>query len=96
MYSESLLLNFIGMHNALIKMLVAHCLNNFKVMDCCCRTDCPPTAILPDRIAVLRKVSARDGVHYAGDGYKHLANRCLDCLKTLLVLPTKAPQLTSF
>ncbi len=39
-YSEELLSNFIGIRNALIKMLVAHGLNHFKVMDCCFTTDC--------------------------------------------------------
>jgi hypothetical protein len=60
-YSEELLSNFIGIRNALIKMLVAQGLNNFKVTDCCCTT------------------------------YKHLARRCLECLNSMLVMPSKCP-----
>jgi hypothetical protein len=83
-FKSNLLAGFIQMRNGLIKQLVNAGITNFKVMDSCCATACKVTAGLPERIAALRTVTSKDGIHFIQKGYKNIANRCKSCLRLLM------------
>jgi hypothetical protein len=82
-FSKNLLEGFMRLRNDLIKNLIQNGLTNFKVLDSCCVTDCLPTAVIPERLKGLQKVTARDGIHFSEEGYRNLAKRADKCLKTL-------------
>jgi hypothetical protein len=88
-FQSDIMSGFIKMRNGLIKQLVVAGLNNFKVMDSCCATACKGTAGLPERIAALRTVTSKDGVHFVQEGYKNIAERCKSCLRQLVSGPQK-------
>ncbi len=72
------------LRNTLIKQLVASGLKKFKVLDTCCTAN---------TLAALR--TARDGILFGvAAGYKHVAERSIQCLKSLLTSP-KQPIITS-
>jgi hypothetical protein len=83
-YQENLLSGFQQLRGILIKQLVAAGVKNFKVLDTCCTTTCATTANTKTRLAELKTVTAKDGVHYVAAGYHNLATRCIVCLKSLL------------
>jgi hypothetical protein len=83
-YQENLMSGFIQLRTSLIKLLVSHGITNFKVMDACCPTNCSLTASVGERIVELKKVTAKDGVHFIDAGYKKLAERCSACISVLL------------
>jgi hypothetical protein len=83
-YQENLMSGFIQLRSSLIKLLVSHGISNFKVMDACCPTNCSLTASVCERIVELKKVTAKDGVHFIDAGYKKLAERCSACISVLL------------
>ncbi len=84
-YQQKIMMGFWQIRNDLIKQLVAMGIRNFKVMDICCMTACRPTASNTERLAELRKVTAKDGVHFIEAGYRNLANRCVSCIQTMIV-----------
>ncbi len=63
--------------------LVSHGLSSFKVMDICCMTNCAKTASTTERLKALRAIMAKDDTHFLGDGYKNLAERCMNCLRQM-------------
>jgi hypothetical protein len=83
-YQENLMSGFIQLRSSLIKLLVSYGISNFKVMDACCPTNCSLTASVGERIVELKKVTAKDGVHFIDAGYKKLAERCSACISVLL------------
>ncbi len=72
-YQETLMSGFIQLRTSLIKQLVSHGLTNFKVMDACCPTNCSLTADVSERIVELRKITAKDRVHFVDAGYRKIA-----------------------
>ncbi len=87
-FSQSLLANFLQLRHSLIRQLVSRGLTNFKVLDTCCTTTCISTATITHRLAELRQVTAKDGVHFIAQGYANMANRASATLQTL---PASAP-----
>ncbi len=79
-FSANLLSGFI---NDLIKLLVHHGLTDFKVMDSCCTTTCAPTSNIPGHLNELRKVAAKDGLHFGITGYTNLAERTISCVRNI-------------
>jgi hypothetical protein len=75
---------FIGLRQLVIKTLTRLHVKNFRVSDACCMTNCTPTANTATRIAELRKVTSKDGIHFVESGYKNLASSCVSSLKALL------------
>jgi lysophospholipase L1-like esterase len=82
-FPKKMLTGFTQQRTELIKTLVQHGLTNFKVLDVGCVTSGATTASLPEKLEELRKVCAGDGVHFSADGYRNLAQRTLNCLKTI-------------
>ncbi len=82
-FQKDLLQGFVHLRTNLIRLLVTQGITNFKVMDSCCMTNCATTADTEERINNLRKITAKDGVHFVDEGYRNLATRCLDCLNNL-------------
>jgi hypothetical protein len=95
-YQENLLSGFQQLRGTLIKTLVSSGVKNFKVLDTGCTTTCATTANTKTRLAALKTVTAKDGVHYVAAGYRNLANRSISCLKTLLESPLREEQPRSF
>jgi hypothetical protein len=96
-FTETMLTGFLRQRTDMIRQLVQSGLTNFKVLDSCCTTNCAATASIPERIAALQKTTWSDGIHHTTDGYWHLAERTLACLKTLLDNPkAKAKKGSSF
>jgi hypothetical protein len=91
-YQEILMSGFIQLRNSLIKLLVSHGLSNFKVMDACCPTNCSLTADIGERIVELKKITAKDGVHFIDAGYRKIAERCTACISVLLAGDNKPCQ----
>jgi hypothetical protein len=88
---------FVRLKNELIKQLVSHGVSNFKVMDSCCVTNVPTTAPINERLVELKNVTNSDGIHFIADGYKTMASRVTECLKTLILKPsTQKKQSTYF
>jgi hypothetical protein len=83
-YSQSLLTDFLQLRHCLIRQLVSRGLTNFKVLNTCCTTTCTCTATTTNRLAELRKVTAKGGVHFIAQGYVNMANRTSACLQTLM------------
>jgi hypothetical protein len=83
-FSQSLLANFLQLRHSLIRQLVSRGLTNFKVLDTCCTITCINTATITHRLAELRQVTAKDGVHFIAQGYTNMANRASATLQTLL------------
>jgi hypothetical protein len=83
-FSKALLSNFLQLWHCLIRQLVARGLTNFKVLDTCCMTNCTSTATITHRLAQLKQVTAKDGVHFIAQGYANLASRASATLQTLL------------
>jgi hypothetical protein len=50
----------------------------------CCTTTCTSTSNTVTRISELRKVTAKDGIHFIEQGYKNLAENCVSSLRSLL------------
>jgi hypothetical protein len=96
-FQSTMLSGFVRLKNDLIKQLVSHGVSNFKVMDSCCVTTVPTTASVSERLVELKKVTNSDGVHFVADGYKNMAARVTECLKTLILKPsTQKKQSTYF
>ncbi len=76
---------FIALRQLVIKTLTRLHVKNFRVSDACCMTNCTPTANTATRIAELRKVTSKDGIHFVESGYKNLASSCVSSLKALLI-----------
>jgi hypothetical protein len=70
-------------------------LKNFKVLDTCCVTTCKATANLNERIAEMRKVTSKDGVHFMAAGYGNLAARAIAGLVALAAAPRKELKTTT-
>ncbi len=75
---------FIQLRADLIKQLVTHGLTNFKVMDACCPANCSLTADVSERIAEMKKITAKDGVHFVDAGYQKIAERVTACMEAML------------
>jgi hypothetical protein len=82
-FPEKLLSGLIQQRNELIKGLVKNGVTNFKVLDVCCVTDGATTASISEKLADLKKVSVKDGVHFTPFGYQNLERRIANCLKIL-------------
>jgi hypothetical protein len=72
-FQKDLLQGFVHLPTNLIRLLVTQGITNFKVMDSCCMTKCATTADTEERIKNLRRVTAKDGVHFVDEGYRTLA-----------------------
>jgi hypothetical protein len=88
-YCEKLLSGFLQLRNDLIKNLVAAGVTNFKVLDACCTTAGATTANTKTRITDLKRVTARDGIHFTAEGYQNLASRSQVCIRALLTTPPR-------
>jgi hypothetical protein len=64
-------------------------LTGFKVMDCCCVTNCSPTATVPERLEALKRTVARDDIHFTSAGYRNLSERAINCMKSLMDAPKR-------
>ncbi len=95
-FATVLLSDFTKLRTDLIRHLVQMGLSDFKAMNTCCTTACAQTANTPDRLAELKKMVARDGIHFADGGWKNLALRTISCLKTVLSVIKKTPKKTTF
>jgi hypothetical protein len=96
-FQSTMLSGFVRLKNELIKQLVSHGVSNFKVMDSCCVTTVPTTASVNERLVELKNVTNSDGIHFVADGYKTMAARVTECLKTLILKPsTQKKQSTYF
>ncbi len=96
-FVETMVTGFLHQRTDMIRQLVQSGLNNFKVLDSCCTTNCAATASIPERIAALKKTTWSDGIHHTQDGYRHLAEWTSACLKTLIECPkTKTKKETYF
>ncbi len=95
-YQSFMMSGFVRLKNDLIKQLVHNGLSNFKVMDTCCVTAVPATAKIGERLAELKEVSSGDGIHFTAEGYKHMATRISECLKTLIGKPKTPKQKAYF
>jgi hypothetical protein len=95
-YEQHLLTDFMHLHGILIRQLVGMGIKNFKVMDSCCTTTCSPTANTAARLKELRKVTEKDGIHFTQAGYQNLADRCMVCIRALLVNHGKEERLSTF
>jgi hypothetical protein len=69
--NKPIISGFWQLRNDLIKQLVTQEIKNFKFMDFRCTTARKPTANNLERLAELRKVTAKDGVHFVDAGYKN-------------------------
>jgi lysophospholipase L1-like esterase len=85
-YQETIMGGFIRLRTDLIKQLVTLGLTNFKVMDACCPANCSLTADISERIAEMRKITAKDGVHFIDAGYKKIAERVTACMAAMLTV----------
>jgi hypothetical protein len=96
-FQATMMSGFVRLKNELIKQLVSHGVTNFKVMDSCCVTSAPTTASINERLIELKNVSNSDGIHFVADGYRNMASRVTECLKTLIHKPnTPKKQSTYF
>jgi hypothetical protein len=86
-FVETMVTGFLRQRTELIRQLVQSGLTNFRVLDSCCTTNCVATASISERIAALQKTTWSDGIHYTKEGYHHLAERTLACLKVLIDSP---------
>jgi hypothetical protein len=86
-FAETMVAGFLRQRTDMIRQLVQSGLNNFKVLDSCCMTNCAATASIPERTAALKKTTWSDGIHHTTDGYRYLAERTAACLKTLMDCP---------
>jgi hypothetical protein len=64
-------------------------IKNFLVIESCFTTSCTTISNTATRISELRKVTAKDGVHFVEAGYKALAVSCVAGLRTLLCVLAK-------
>jgi hypothetical protein len=87
---------FVRLKNELIKQLVSQGVTNFKVMDSCCVTSVPTTSSINEPLIELKKVSNSDGIHFAADGYKNMASRVTDSLKTMINKPSTPKKQTTY
>ncbi len=94
-FAQNLLSGFIQLRNLLIRSLVQKGLKNFKVLDTCCVTTCKATANLNDRVAEMRKVTSKDGIHFVAAGYGNLAARVTASLVALSAAPRREPKITT-
>jgi hypothetical protein len=78
------------MRNNLIKNLVQSGLTGFKILDSYCITNCSPTAGITERLEALKRITERDGIHLTSAGYPNLAERAINCLKTIMNAPKKS------
>jgi lysophospholipase L1-like esterase len=83
-YQETIMSGFIRLRTDLIKQLVTLGLTNFKVMDACCPANCSLTADISERIAEMKKITAKDGIHFVDAGYKKIAERVTTCMAAML------------
>jgi lysophospholipase L1-like esterase len=95
-YQSFMMSGFVRLKNELIKQLVSHGVTNFKVMDSCCVTSVPTTATIGERLSELKKMSSGDGIHFTAEGYKNMASRISECLKTLIGKPAKQAKQTTY
>jgi lysophospholipase L1-like esterase len=80
---------FIQLRANLIKQLATQGLTNFKVMDACCPTNCSLTADISERIVEMKKITAKDGVHFVDAGYRKIAERVTACIAVMLTGDSK-------
>jgi hypothetical protein len=95
-FQEKLLSGLIQQKNELIKGLVQNGVTNFKVLDVGCVTEGATTASLSEKLVDLKKVSAKDGVHFTALGYQNLARRSVNCLRSLKAEKPKTVRKSTF
>ncbi len=88
-FAQNLLSGFIQLRNLLIRTLVQKGLKNFKVLDTCCVTSCKATANIADRLSEMKKVTAKDGIHFVAAGYGNLAARVTVSLVAMMAAPRR-------
>ncbi len=71
-YSSNLLSKTIGLRNSLKKFVAGLGISRCHVLDSCCVANCPVTANTATRLEALKRVCARDGVHFTSGGYDNL------------------------
>jgi hypothetical protein len=86
-FAQNLLSGFIQLRNLLIRTLVQKGLKNFKVLDTCCVTSCKTTANIAERLSEMKKVTAKDGIHFVTAGYCNLAARATASLVAMMATP---------
>jgi hypothetical protein len=95
-FQAAMMSGFVRLKNELIKQLVSHGVSNFKVMDSCCVTSVPTTAPINERLIELKNVTNSDGIHFVTDGYKNMASRVTECLKTLIHKPSSPKKQSTY
>jgi hypothetical protein len=86
-FEMRLLTDFLHRLGTLIQHLVRLGVKNSKVMDTWCTTSCTATSNAASSLEELKKVIAKDGIHFTQAGYKNLADRCTACVHTLCNAP---------
>jgi lysophospholipase L1-like esterase len=86
-FAQNLLSGFIQLRNLLIRTLVQKGLKNFKVLDTCCVTSCKTTANIAERLSEMKKVTAKDGIHFVATGYGKSAARATTSLVAMMAAP---------
>jgi hypothetical protein len=76
-HERHLLIEIIGLRNALKRFVAGLGTGRCRVLDCCCVTDCTTTANIDTRNDVLRNMTASDGIHYQISGYCNLVKNIL-------------------
>jgi hypothetical protein len=76
-YVSHFLADFIRLRNCLKRFVAGLGASKCRVLDTCCVTDCSPTANSVMRVDALKKVTARDSIHFLNMGYDHLVKNIM-------------------
>jgi hypothetical protein len=66
-----------GLRNCLKKHVAGLGIANCTVLDTCCVTGCISTADLQTRVREIKKVTAKDNIHFTAEGYANIARHIL-------------------
>jgi hypothetical protein len=72
-----LLTEVIGLRNCLKKHVSSIGIQNCRVLETCCVTDCIGTADINTRIEALKQVTAKDSIHFLATGYDNLVKHIM-------------------
>jgi hypothetical protein len=75
-----LLTEVIGLRNCTKKHVASIGMQNCRVLDTCCVTDCLGTADINTRVEALKHVTAKDSIHFHAIGYDNLVKSIMGTL----------------
>jgi hypothetical protein len=93
-HAKSPLMDVIGLRNALKKFVSSLGISRCRVLDSCCVTDCTTTANLETRLDLLKRVTAKDGVHFNASGYDNLVQNIVSNMETTAMKAVSGPRTT--